>query len=64
MRRVDHVELDRKIVVDEIRAVRVVREDAADLRRGQEDVLGLLALEECAHGGAIEQVQLGARAQQ
>ncbi len=37
--RVDHVRLDRQVLVQEIGRVGVVGEDSADLRRGQEDRL-------------------------
>jgi hypothetical protein len=50
--------------VDEVGAVGVVGEDAADPGRREEHVLRPLALEERAHGGAVQKVELRARLQQ
>jgi hypothetical protein len=62
-RLVDHVRLDHQVLVDEVGGVRVVRVDAAHLRRGEHDGIRALALEERLDvrlGGEIE-LRVGAR---
>ena len=49
--------------LDELRRLGVVGEDAADLGRGEEHVLGSFALEEPAHGHGSVELELGMRAQ-
>ena len=64
MRGADEVRLDRQVLVEEVGAQRVVCVDAADARRGDEDVVGALLLHEVAHGALLEQVELAVRAQE
>src|SRR5690606_17037478 len=59
---VDHVDLNLQVVADELGRIRIVREDAADLRRGEKDVFRPLGGEETLDGGGVAQVELGARA--
>jgi hypothetical protein len=56
----DHIRLDREIVVYELGGIRVVGDDASDLRGSQEDVLGFLCFEELTHGFLFAQIQLTA----
>jgi hypothetical protein len=58
----DHVGLDREVLVDEVGRVAVVGEDAADLGRGEEYRLGLFLREEIAHRARVDQVELGVAA--
>ena len=53
-----------QVLVDELRRPGVVGEDAADLRRGEKDVVGPLACEELLHGGLVREVELRRRPQQ
>ena len=57
--RVDDVGLDGEIVADEFGRIFVVGVDAADLGGGEEDVVGLLLLEEGVHLCLIGQIQFG-----
>jgi hypothetical protein len=59
VRGVDDVGLDRQVVADELGRVAVVGEDAADLGRGEEDVVGLFCGEEGFDGGLVGEVELG-----
>ncbi len=59
---VDHVGLDRQIVVDEIGGGRAVGQDAADPCRREKDDVGPLGLEERSHRARIGEVQLRVRA--
>src|SRR3989441_660748 len=58
----EDVGLDRQVLEDEVGGVALVREDAADLRRGEEHDFRALALEELAHRARIDEVELGVRA--
>ena len=60
----DHVELDRQVLADEIRRVGIVGEDAADFGRGKEHVLRAFALEERGHRACVGQFEFGMPAQQ
>ena len=53
----DDARLDDQVVVDELGRVGVVGVDAADLGRGQEDVVRPLLLEKGAHCRLVQQVQ-------
>ena len=57
----DHVRRYRQIVVEEFGAQRVVGDDAADLRRRQEDDLRLAFAEPVEYGGLIAEVELAVR---
>ena len=63
VRAVDQVGLDHQVLVQEVGAVLVVGLDAADLGRGDEDVVGPLLGQEGVHGALVQQVELGMRAQ-
>ena len=52
-----------QVLINEVGAVSVVGDDAAHLRRGDEDVLRLLPREERPHRGAVGEFQLGMPAQ-
>ena len=54
--------LDDEVVSDEVGPVRVVRQDAADVRRGEEYVIGLLGREEGLDRILPSQIQLLPRA--
>lgn len=54
--------LDRKVVPDEVGRVAVVGENAADLRGGQYDEVGLLVVEILYSGVRIAEVELVGRA--
>ena len=63
MRRVEDIQLDAQIVVQEVdREVRV-GEDASDLGRAHDDVIGAMLEEECARCGTVFEVEfsMGAR---
>ena len=61
MRRVEHEHLDQRVVAYEVGGVPVVRQDAADLRGGEEDELGTLRGEEALDVLLPGQVDLGTR---
>ena len=61
MRGLEHVDLDPQVVPEKVRGVGVVGEDAADLRRGEDDDLRPVRLEERPGGGLIAKVQLARR---
>ncbi len=58
---VHDVHLDLQVLAEEVVRVGVVREDPADLRSRQHDVLRALLSEEVEHRSAVLQVQLGGR---
>ncbi|SAJ31189.1 Uncharacterised protein [Enterobacter cloacae] len=62
MRRVNDVALNHHVLVDEIRRVGVVSDNAAHLRRRQIHLVDTFAGEEVLHRKAIKQVQLVAGA--
>lgn len=61
---VDDVALDGEVVADELSGVFVVGVNAADLGGGQEDVVGLLCVEEGVGGGLVGEVKFGVGARQ
>src|SRR5437016_11494024 len=58
----EDVGLDPQVLEDEVGGVALVRDDAADLRRGEEHDFRALALEELAHRALIDEVELCVRA--
>src|SRR5437016_12180655 len=58
----EDVGLDPQVLVDEVGGVALVRDDAANLRRGEEHDFRALALEELADRASIAAVGLGVRA--
>ena len=62
MRRVNDVALNHHVLVDEIRRVGVVSDDAAHLRRRQIHLVDTFTGEEVLHRFAVKQVQLVAGA--
>ncbi|SAG85939.1 Uncharacterised protein [Enterobacter hormaechei] len=62
MRRVNDVALNHHVLVDEIRRVGVVSDNAAHLRRRQIHLVDTFAGEEVLHRFAVKQVQLVTRA--
>ena len=62
MRRVNDVALNHHVLVDEIRRIGVVSDNAAHLRRRQIHLVDTFAGEEVLHRTAVEQVQLVAGA--
>ena len=63
VRRADQVALQHEVVLQEVGAPDVVGLDAADLGRGDEDVLRLLIRQELKHRTLVLQVEFGMRAQ-
>ena len=60
-RRVQHVDLDPQVVGEELHRIGVVRQDAADLGRGQHDVARLDLGEVVEDGVAVAEVDLATR---
>ena len=60
-RRLDQIVLDGEIVEEEGDRLPAVGENAANLGRGDEDVLGPFPLIKFADGDGVQEVQLGAR---
>ena len=58
MRRMDHVRRDREVVVEELRAQRVVGDDAADLGGREKHHLRPLAREPIEHRGLVAEIEL------
>ena len=56
---INYVGLHHEVLIDEFGWVRVVGVNAAHLRSGQIDQIGLFSFEEGANGGLVGQVQLG-----
>jgi len=54
---VEHVILDEQVLVDELRRIGVVGQNAADPGRGQEDVIGLFLGKECRDRLLIQQIK-------
>ena len=50
----DDILLDLEVLVDEVPAVGIVREDPPDVGGGEDDDLGLLAVEELTDGYGIQ----------
>ena len=61
-RGVDRVHLEHRVVVEEVRRRGRVRRDAADLRRGEEDVVRPLLREEGVRRALVAQVEFRVRA--
>ena len=55
----DEVEFNLQVVADELGAIGVIGQDAADLGRGDDDDFGLLSGEEGLHLGLASQIELG-----
>ena len=62
VRALDEVGLDLQVLVEEVGALHVVGQDAADLGRSDEDEVRALRVQEIEDGALVEQVELGARA--
>ena len=62
MRGVNDVALNHHVLVDEIRRIGVVGNNAAHFRRRQIDLVNTFAGKEIMHGAAVQQVQLVAGA--
>ena len=58
MRGVNDVALNHHVLVDEIRRIGVVGNNAAHFRRRQIDLVNAFAGKEIMHGAAVQQVQL------
>ena len=57
VRRIDDVGLDGQVVVNELRRIGRVGQDAADFCRSQEDVVRTVLLEPGSHGRLLAQVE-------
>ncbi len=55
---VDHVGRDHRVFVKKFSSLRVVRQNAADLRRGHEDRMGFVFRHPGVHRGRVDQVGL------
>src|SRR6266508_6676730 len=53
------VRRDHQVLIDELRRVRVVGKNAANLSCGEEDMLGTFLFEELPNGHLIDQIELG-----
>lgn len=62
MRGVNDVALNHHVLIDEIRRIRVVGNNAAHFRGRQIDLVNTFAGKEIMHGAAVQQVQLVAGA--
>ena len=59
--RIDQIDLDRQIIVDESGRLGVVRVDATNLRRCDEHIVRIFRTEKSIDRGAVAQIQFGSR---